>query len=794
MTTDHIDRFRILRKLGQGGQGVVYLAEDPRLERLVAIKTIDRLLSQEQGVRLMDEARMISKMRHPNVVSVYEAGDVGGKPYVVFEYVEGVSLSDLIRKEGVMVIHNAVSMMIQVLDGMAYAHQMGIIHRDLNPSNIMIDRNSVARIMDFGLSMMIGAMHEAAGTPYYMSPEHFSQEPLTPKADIFSLGLVFYEMLTGRPAFTGDDRFALMYRISHDPAEPPSLHNKAIDPDLDRAILKALEKKPADRYEDASELKRWLESYKKPEERSGRDGNAQDAHGTVEFLMRRMRLKGDIPAFSHHVVEINAKLSSLAAISLSSAGELANIILKDVSLTNKLLRVVNSAHYGNLAGRVTTISKAVLLLGFEKLRMIASALMIFEHLQDKVQAAELKEAALGCFMSGSIALEAAEKIHLGRMENVFICGMLYNLGRLLVICYFPEEHEEIKNRMIQKGIDEGKAARAVIGISYNQLGMAVSRSWNFPDMIIQSMQGLPPGAVETPKTDGDMLRSLSCYANELCDVIVNTTDRDRTQALTELSTRYQKSVPLPVKEMVTLLEAAAMKIDHYSEIVNVDRGKSIFIKKLTQYRQSGIPDAADSADEGLKSQRITGETQGPSPDMSVLTMVQDDRHILTNGIQEIAEVLKGKFDLGDVIYMILELMYRGFAFNRVLFCLRDAARSRMVARFGLGDRSEAIVKIFQIQMGLSSDLFHLAVSQPKGITIDDADVPSIARNLPEWYRAAIAAPAFLVYPIMVKGACIGLFYADKTRKGPLLTAEQREYMDDLRSMAVEAMTKRPGND
>ena len=248
---DYIDRFRIVRKLGQGSQGVVYLAEDPRLERFVAIKTIDRLLSPEQGRRLMDEARNISKMRHPNVVSVYEAGDDRGKPYVVFEYVEGISLSDLMKKEGTMVVHRAVSMMIQILDGIDYAHQMGIIHRDLNPSNIMIDRDSVARIMDFGLSIMIGAVNEVAGTPYYMSPEHFSRSPLTPKADIFSLGLVFYEMLAGRPAFTGDNNFALMYRISHDPVEPPSRFNRAIDDALEGAILRALEKDPASRYEDA---------------------------------------------------------------------------------------------------------------------------------------------------------------------------------------------------------------------------------------------------------------------------------------------------------------------------------------------------------------------------------------------------------------------------------------------------------------------------------------------------------------------------------------------------------------
>ena len=443
-------------------------------------------------------------------------------------------------------------------------------------------------------------------------------------------------------------------------------------------------------------MKQWLEAYRRPEERLKKETKVRDEHGTVEFLMRRMRHKGDLPAFSHHIIEINNKLSSLSALTFSSSGELANIILKDVSLTNKLLRVVNSAHYGNLAGRVTTISKAVLLLGFEKLRMIASALMIFEHLQDKGQAAELKEAALACFMSGSIAMDVAERMHLGRMENVFICGMLYNLGRLLVICYFPEEYEEIKNRMIRKGIDESRAARAVIGISYNQLGMAVSRSWNFPDTIIQSMQGIPPGPVEIAKTDWETLRNIAGYANELCDVIINAPEEEHDQALADMSKRYRKSIPLPVPQIVTVLEAAATKIDMYSDIVNADRKNSAFIGKLARYSQTGAPESAPAADGGLQLSatsvmRGVGQIRARAASMS-----EDHLHILNSGIREITDVMKGRYDLSDVIYMILELMYRGFDFSRVLFCLRDAAQSRMAARFGLGGQCGTTGQYFSV--------------------------------------------------------------------------------------------------
>jgi len=156
---------------------------------------------------------------------------------------------------------------------------------------------------------------------------------------------------------------------------------------------------------------------------------ASETHSTVEFLMRRMRHKGDLPAFSEHIIEINSKLSSLTAITFSSAGDLSKIILKDFSLTSKLLKVVNSALYATLSGNVTTVSKAVLLLGFEKIRMIAVTLMLFEHLQSKTQATELKEAAIGSFMSGLIAMDVADNMKLGGREEVFICAMLHSLGR-----------------------------------------------------------------------------------------------------------------------------------------------------------------------------------------------------------------------------------------------------------------------------------------------------------------------------------------------------------------------------
>jgi eukaryotic-like serine/threonine-protein kinase len=782
---DRIDRFKIIRELERGSGGIVYLGEDPRLERNVAIKTIGRFLSAEQGSHLMAEAKIISKLRHPNIVSVYEVGDFEGKPYVVLEYVDGVSLRELMKQEGIIAVPKAVSLMIQILDGIAYGHQMGIIHRDLNPSNIMIDRNSVPRIMDFGLSIIIGSIHDSGGIPHYMAPEHFFQTPLTPQTDIFFLGILLYEMIVGFPAFSGSDLSSLTYRIAHDPLDPPSQHNKNVNHAIDQIIMKALEKDPANRYPDARKMKELLEDYINPAER---DDRSRAVHGTVDFLMRRMHHRGDLPAFSSHMIEISTKLSSVTAINFSSSGDLAKIILKDFSLTNKLLKVVNSALYTGLSGKVTTISKALFLLGVEKVRMMAATLMVFDHLQNRSQAAALKEVALSSFMSGVIAMGVAENMKLSGKEEIFICTMLYNLGKMLVICYFPEEYEEIKKRMIETGFDEARASKSILGITYNDLGMAVSRSWNFPDKIVQSMDSLPRYVIDRPKSEMETLRILSNYSNELIYRYINTPSSEQADIIPDMSKRYHNSLPIPENQVGSIIEAAVTNINPYSEVAMIDRQTSNMIRKLFQSGQNGPLEEQEA--EAIARSRTKVLLKKPSqivvlPDVAV---AEQQTGILTNGLREIDDMIKGGCHLNDVLYMIIETMYRGLAFRRVIFCLWDATQMKMVARFGLGENVDEIVRHFQFRIG-RTDIFNIAIVQAKGIVIDDAASPNIFKTLPAWYRGMVAAPSFLIYPLIAGKGCMGMFYADKKTKGPMLTARQKTFMEELCDIAVKAITQ-----
>jgi serine/threonine protein kinase len=724
---------------------------------------------------------------------VYEAGNYQGKPYLVFEYVDGNSLRDLLKNEGAIPVHRAITLMSQILAGVAYAHQKGIIHRDLKPSNIMIDGNDVPRIMDFGISVIAGTEKDTGGTYSYMSPEHFSKPPVGFQSDIFSLGLVLYEMLTGQLAFSAPDHISMLYKIAFEAAEAPSARNKTVDRKLDLIVLKALEKKPEARHAGALEMKKALDGYLSPDESDTTSAGSvsQSGHSTVEFLLRRMRHKKDFPAFSQHVLEINQKASTSSA-NLTSASQLAGLILKDYSLTNKLLRLVNSAFYGHFAGKISTVSRAVVVLGFEQVRLAAASLILFDHLQNQDQAVELKDMAVSSFMSGLVAKELAGKMGAKSIEESFICSMLHNLGKHLVIFYFSDEYNAIKMMTVQKGVSELQASRSVLGVSYEEVGMAVLKAWNFPTRVVSSLNRIPEGKVEKPRSDVEALRSIANFSNELCEVVKSTQGSERTKALTALSNRFQKVAPVSDKDLINLLTAARNKIEKYSDVLGIDVTKSDFLRSLVVVSDESVSKAAASP-AGLAGQRNSGDSRqvGASSPADLAHRPDDNLDVLINGIQEITNFLLEDYQLNDVMFMILETIYRGFAFNHVIFCMLDMNRTKMGARYAFGVDIQSVSEFFGFRItNAPTDVFNVALFHGKDIVIEDSEAAIVKRLIPDWYRRNFMAPSFLIYPIIIKDTPLGLFYADKSHKGSIISGAQLNYMKTLRNQAIMAIKQK----
>ncbi len=598
-------RFIINGKLGKGGQGIVYLATDPTLQRQVAIKAlhVESAKRKELQKNLLQEARNVSKLIHPNIIPIFDAGEHEGTPYLVFEYVDGISFKVLIEKKDPLPVSRAVTLMHQILEGVGYAHQKGIIHLDLKPGNILLSKSGVPRVMDFGLSELMGSDsgtgQKIRGTRRYMSPEHFSKVPVGPGSDVFALGLIFFEMLTRTPAFTGANQYNAIYKIIHEPTVAPSLLNPEVDTGLDSIVLKAVQKQPDARFPDANSMMEALDDYIEVKERglTVQSGD-KDTHSTVDFLLRRIQRKKDFPAFSKCVMDINKMTSSG---SKASAKQLSNVILTDYSLTNKLLKLVNSSFYGQFGGRVTSIYKAVVILGFEQIRLAASTLMLFTHMQSESATTELRDSMIRSFMSGIIARDLTSRAKIRKTEFAFICSMFHDLGKNLAIYYFPEEYAEIKNEMATNGRDIQSAAASVLGISLDELGVGVARAWKFPENIVYSMRGLPDGPVEEPDSILDNLRHFSVFANELCELAGSGLPENQGKPLSRLVQRFEQSFSISKKEVLTLLHSEINMVQKYASILDVDPEKSPFIQNLLKFLE---------VDEGSNVAKAT-ESQSP---------------------------------------------------------------------------------------------------------------------------------------------------------------------------------------
>ncbi|NOT28355.1 MAG: serine/threonine protein kinase [Acidobacteria bacterium] len=255
-----IGDFDVIRQLGSGGMGDVYLARDSRLDRQVAIKVVRGEVRDQAALdRFFREARAAAALRHPNIVTIYASGQHDRQPYMVMEFVDGESLSDVIRQRRNLMLSDRLSYLEQICSGLHYAHLAGIVHRDVKPANIMVDRQGVVRILDFGIARIEGSAMTLDGTMVgslnYMSPEQMLGKVVDPRSDMFSLGSVAYELLCYQQAFRGSMNDGLLQRLPNEDPPPLSSVRKDLPAELEQIIAKALQKSPDLRYPDLEAMR-----------------------------------------------------------------------------------------------------------------------------------------------------------------------------------------------------------------------------------------------------------------------------------------------------------------------------------------------------------------------------------------------------------------------------------------------------------------------------------------------------------------------------------------------------------
>ncbi|OGS96290.1 MAG: serine/threonine protein kinase [Gallionellales bacterium RIFCSPLOWO2_02_60_31] len=327
-----LGRYEVLGELGQGAMGIVYKARDPLIDRVVAIKTINLGLAldekEEYEGRFYQEAKAAGRLNHPNIVTIYDVGKSGDVAYIAMEFLQGRELRDIMNDGGLLPVDQVLDIVAQVAQGLAYAHEHGIVHRDVKPSNIMVVRDGHAKITDFGIARMASSAVRTQtgmvlGSPKYMSPEQVMGKEIDQRSDIFSLGVMLYEMLTGQAPFNGENVNAIMYQTLNAVPAPPNTLNPAVPEMVNFILAKALAKKVEDRYQNAMDFAVDLRACRDTLPRSGKQINVSPPGGE-----RKLPDAIDISG-RRHMDEEEAK----PAVALSQAFDSAAATMRLAALT-----------------------------------------------------------------------------------------------------------------------------------------------------------------------------------------------------------------------------------------------------------------------------------------------------------------------------------------------------------------------------------------------------------------------------------------------------------------------------
>ncbi len=499
--------------------------------------------------------------------------------------------------------------------------------------------------------------------------------------------------------------------------------------------------------------------------------------------MQRLDGSTGFPALSSTITDINR----IASSDSENLSKLARTILRDVSITRKLLHIVNSATYGQYGGRIHTVSKAILILGFDAVRHAAMSLMLLEFSNGKTQAKVMQDEIVTAYFAGVVSKCLCEQLGVEQKEEAIICTMFQHLGKLLATFYLYGDSLKIRE-LIQTGMKEDLAALQVLGVSYEELGITMAKKWNFPERLVHGMRPMMLRDIVKPKSEEDRLKLAASLANELCHAALHSDEAAKTEILEALISRYAKAVTLDTKTLTAALSHAMHEVIETAPALNLPVASSQNLQTIKTWSGNGTmaPDITDHTenvpDPVLINMQAMEATEEPA---------QQPEQILTAGIRDVTETLVTEFNINDVLQMVLETMYRGMGFDRTLIFIRDARQNVMRARFGFGEHIETLIPKCHFALAAAPDVFHLAIDKGADILIDDACSPNIIDRIPDWHKQALTTKRFLLLPVMVKNQPVGLFYADSQQDdAPPINPQQLGLLRTLRSQVVLAFKQK----
>lgn len=506
--------------------------------------------------------------------------------------------------------------------------------------------------------------------------------------------------------------------------------------------------------------------------------NTEQPSGKLAEIFAKMNMS-ELPAMSNNVQE----LISLVHNSRSAAYDLSRVILKDYSLTNKVLQVVNSAYY-SLGQSVSSISKAVTILGFDAVRDLATAIAIFDDfIKSGVEKEGISKLMTRSFLSALQCRDLVnEKKFNVKPEEAFICGLLHNLGKIITCIYMPEIYKEIEQK-VAAGMAEETATRALIeDLSFSDLGQEIAKFWNMSDKIVGSMETHPTQPKNNDDTEG-LLQNLSDFSNRFVDQICNGEDPS------ELLEKYGQIITINMDEAVAILNKCVEDSQDVSDSIRYGLSKLKIHSKLEKAAKNDLsppkqPSFTQEPDEKQKEEKkqenIVELDDLPSSDKSI-----------NEFIKEITETLMGSFQINEFYANLLEAIYRGIGFDRVILSILSiqATKIVLVGRFGLGDIKNEEITNFEQPLANVDQAIPKAMKQCKDVAIE----PNAPGAFPDSLQYLVKNRTVYLFPITVNNKAIGLLYMDR-KKGRSKLNKNRiraaRLFRDFAGMAIKKSSKK----
>ncbi|MBU0728880.1 MAG: HDOD domain-containing protein [Proteobacteria bacterium] len=486
----------------------------------------------------------------------------------------------------------------------------------------------------------------------------------------------------------------------------------------------------------------------------------------------------ELPAMSSNVME----LLSLAGDGVSGANELAEIILKDYSLTNKVLQVVNSAFY-SLSRPVTTISRAITMLGYDAIRDLATPIALFEDfVKSGVEKEGISKILAASFLSGLQARDLVIRKNLKmNSEEAFICSLLRDLGKIIVCIYLPGSYREIES-LVDKGEDENEATSKVLDeLTFSEIGMEVAKFWNLSAKVIAAMEVDPPKPQSTYDEDA-MLTSLADFTNRLVDAVTKEND------ISPLMSKYARLFSLEYDELVGLMNWSIEAAENISAPMRFGLTK-LKIKSKVLILELSIKNRARIKRQPAGDDAVEGET-GESKEKSVSGIDA----FVDKLMHEMSETLTGSFNINDVYKKILEGLCKGVGYERAILSFVKARSTKvsLVGRMGFGDIDSQGVVGFEHALYSSFMLANPSLVIPRSLkACKDMAIPVNTPNVfPEELDVYVRDRNVYLFPICIDKKPIGLFYLDRKAESPRLDENQLKATRVLRDLAVMAIIRK----